>query len=436
MPREETAWYENEGVKNLFIKASSNAMRGYHCIIAAPKLTFTGTNSLIDFINYMGVYLANDERRVLIVVDKDLRKKAEMVADHLHTMKQIECRVFDNVLPDAPKPTVMEGVALCNEFHPRVIIGIGGGSALDTMKMIFVLYEMPSIDLNAVMAASWLGLRKKVKAIAAMPTTSGTGSETTFIAVMTDTDRNPPRKTAVVCYELAPDFAVLNPDFVKTMPTGLALGTGFDALAHAAGSYILTMSHDFTDMANLKAIEMILKWLPRSVKYPDDMEAREKMQMAAFIAGVGFGNVSGGIEHGIGHSLGGLFHVHHGVCVGIYLPAAIAFQAKVTNRFIPLAKEFGVLVDGKTRDGILKELLVALLQFMADTGFPVGINALTKPAISKKEYLEKMDILVELSENDFTTLSAARWVDRNQYRRMALAAYENKIDDLMELYHT
>jgi alcohol dehydrogenase class IV len=436
MPKEDIAWYEKEEVKNLFIKASSNAMRGYHCVIAAPKLTFAGTNSLTDFINFLGVYLADDERRALIVVDKDLRKNAEMVAEKLHSLKQIETRIFDNVLPDAPKPTVMEGVALCNEFKPWLIIGIGGGSALDTMKMIFVLYEMPGIDLNAVMAASWLGLRKKVKAIAAMPTTSGTGSETTFIAVMTDTDRTPPRKTAVVCYELAPDFVVLNPDFVKSMPTGLTLGTGFDALAHAAGSYMLTMSHEFTDMANLKAVEMILKWLPRSVKYAEDMEAREKMQMAAFIAGVGFGNVSGGIEHGIGHSLGGLFHVHHGVCVGIYLPAAIAFQAKVTNRFIPLAKEFGVVVEGKSREGILKDLLVALLQFMEDTGFPSGIRALTKPTISKNEYMEKMDILVELSENDFTTLSAARRVDRNQYRRIAIAAYDNKVDGLMELYYT
>ncbi|MEX2681864.1 MAG: iron-containing alcohol dehydrogenase [Candidatus Sigynarchaeota archaeon] len=435
MPKEDMAWYEKEEVKNLFIKASSNAMRGYHCVIAAPKLTFAGTNSLVDFINYIGVYLADDERRVLIVVDKDLRKLAEMVAEMLLTMKQIDSRIFDHVLPDPPKPTIMEGVAMCNEFKPRLIIGIGGGSALDTMKMIFVLYEMPNIDLNAVMAASWLGLRKKVKAIAAMPTTSGTGSETTFIAVMTDTDRDPPRKTAVVCYELAPDFAVLNPDFVKSMPPSIVLGTGFDALAHAAGSYMLTMSHDFTDMAMLKAVEMILKWLPRSLKYPKDMEAKERMQMAAFIAGVGFGNVSGGIEHGIGHSLGALFHVHHGVCVGVYLPAAIAFQAKVTNRFIPLAQLFGVLVDGKSREGILKELLVALLQFMEATGFPIGIRGITNPSITRDEYVKKMDMLVELSENDFTTLSAARRVDRSQYRRIALAAYENHVDELMELYH-
>jgi len=339
------------------------------------------------------------------------------------------------VLPDPPKPTIVEGVALCNDFKPRLIIGIGGGSALDTMKMIFVLYEMPDIDLNAVMAASWLGLRKKVKAIAAMPTTSGTGSETTFIAVMTDTERDPPRKTAVVSYELTPDFAVLNPDFVKSMPPGLVLGTGFDALAHAAGSYMLTMSHDFTDMALLKAVEMILTWLPRALKYPGDMEAREKMQMAAFIAGIGFGNVSGGIEHGIGHSLGAIFHVHHGVCVGVYLPAAIAFQAKVTNRFISLARVFGVIVDGKSREMILKDLLVSLLQFMEATGFPIGIKGITTPAITRDAYLEKMDTLVELSENDFTTLSAARRVDRTQYRRIALAAYDNTIDGLMELYH-
>jgi alcohol dehydrogenase class IV len=197
---------------------------------------------------------------------------------------------------------------------------------------------------------------------------------------------------------------------------------------------VLTMSHEFTDMANLKAIEMILKWLPRSVKHAEDMEAREKMQMAAFIAGIGFGNVSGGIEHGIGHSLGALFHVHHGVCVGLFLPASIAFQAKVTNRFIAVAKEFGVIIDGKTRETILRELLVALLQFMEDTGFPVGIRTLTKPIITREEYLAKIETLAELAEGDFTTLSSSRRVDKDQYRRIALAAYDNKVDDLLALY--
>nr|MDO8110798.1 iron-containing alcohol dehydrogenase [Candidatus Sigynarchaeota archaeon] len=435
MPKEDVAWYEKPEVKNLFIKASSNAMRGYHCVIAAPKLTFAGTNSLTDFINFTGMYLNEDERRVLIVVDKDLRKYGEMIGERLATLKQIDSKIFDNVLPDPPKFTIMEGVKLCEEYKPKLIIGIGGGSAIDTAKMIFVHYEQPNIDLNSVMAASYLGLRKKVKALAAMPTTSGTGSETTFIAVMTDTDRDPPRKTAVVLYEICPDFAILYPDFVKTMPESLALGTGMDALAHARGSYVLTMSHDFSDMCNLKAVEMILKWLPRSVKNKNDAEAREKMQMAAFIAGVGFGNVSGGIEHGLGHSLGALFHVHHGMAVGLYLCASIAYQSKVTNRFIQLAKILGVDTEGKQRDAILRELLGNLQAFLKNIGFPLGIKDLKVPVITKAEYMEKLDILAEFSANDFTSLSSSRRVTKDPYKRMALIAYENNMEELMDLFY-
>ncbi|TFG01347.1 MAG: iron-containing alcohol dehydrogenase, partial [Promethearchaeota archaeon] len=302
MSRRDIAWYENEDLKSLYIKASSNAMRNYHGPIVSPKTTFTGTNSLIDFANHLGSFLSAEDKRVLLVVDKDLPKFGEKVAETLKTMKQIDSRIFSNVLPEVPRSTVMEAVEVCKEYDPKAIIAIGGGSAMDTAKMILLLYEKPEINLNNLMAPSYLGLRKKVYLLAAIPTTSGTGSETTFIAVVTDTDREPPKKTEVVLYELCPDFVVLHTDFVKTMPPYLTMGTGMDALAHAMGSYVLTMSTEFTDINNLKAIQMILDYLPRAIKRGNDLEARSKMQLGSYIAGVGFGNVSGGVEHGLGHS--------------------------------------------------------------------------------------------------------------------------------------
>jgi alcohol dehydrogenase class IV len=431
----DTAWYEDPSLKNLFIKAASNAMRGWHCPFTTPKTTFTGTNSLVDFTNHLGAFLKEGEKRVLIIVDKDLVKYGEKVADFIKTQKNIESKIFSNVLPDVPKYTVLEGVEVCKEYNPKVIIAIGGGSAMDTAKMVLLYYERPDINLNTMIAPSYLGLRKKVYWLVAIPTTSGTGAETTFIAVVTDTDREPPKKTEAVCYELCPDFAVLVPEFVASMPPYLTMGTGMDALAHAMGSYVLTMSTELSDMCNLKAIELILKYLPRSVKRGNDMEAREKMQLAAYITGMGFGNVSGGIEHGLGHSFGALFHVHHGVCVALYLCASIAYQSKVTDRFRPLADLFGVKSESKQRDELVRELLIKLQDFMQLVGCPLSISALEDPKISLEDYNAKMDQMVDYAFNDYTTLSSTRKLDPPQVRKIYDIVYENNIDDLMELYY-
>jgi alcohol dehydrogenase class IV len=429
------AWYENPNLKNLFIKAASNAMRGWHQAICSPKITFVGTNSLIDFSQLLASFLGPEEKRVLIITDKGVRKLAERVADELDTLKKIDSKIFDNVLPDVPKYTVMECVEVCKEYDPKVIIAVGGGSAMDTAKMVLLFYERPSINLNQMMVPSYQGLRKKVYWLVAIPTTSGTGAETTFIAVVNDTDRDPPKKTEAVCYELCPDYVILHPDFVKTMPPFLTMGTGMDALAHSVGSYLLTMSSPLTDICNLKAIELILKYLPRAIKRGNDMEAREKMQMAAYIAGIGFGNVSAGVEHSLGHALGALFHVHHGVGVGIYLCNSVAFQAKVTDRFKDLAKVFGIKRKGKNNDELLRDLLMKIQEFMKMVGCPLGIKELTKPEISKEDYMGKMDLLVDYAFNDYATLSSTRKLNPPEIRKIYEIAYENKIDDLMELFY-
>ncbi|MHA2281572.1 MAG: iron-containing alcohol dehydrogenase [Promethearchaeota archaeon] len=435
MSRKDIAWYENDMLKDMYIKAGSNAFRGYHSPIVSPKTTFVGTNSLNDFINHISAFLSEDERRVLIVVDKDLRRLGERVANRL-SRRNIDSRFYDNVLPDVPRYTVLEGVKICEEYDPKIILAVGGGSAMDTAKLLLLFYEKPEININNMSAPYYAGLRKKVKILAAIPTTSGTGAETTFIAVVTDTDRDPPKKTEVVLYEFCPDFVVLHPDFVKTMPPSLTTGTGMDALAHSMGSYMLTMSTLFTDMHNLKAIELILDYLPRSVRRGNDMEAREKMQMAAYIAGIGFGNISGGIEHSLGHSFGALFHVHHGICVGVFLCASIAFQAKVTNRFFELAKLFKIDVENRPREEILKELLVSLRKFMREVNCPLSIQEIESPKISKEEYMAQMDQMVDFAFNDYCTLSSTRRISKSQYRKILEIGYETKLEDLMNLYYS
>ncbi len=435
MSKRELAWYEDPSLKPLFLKAASNAMRNYHGPIISPQITFTGMNSLIDFSTHLGAFLSKEEKRILIVVDKGLRKFGEQVANLLLSNKRIESKIFDNVLPEVPKYTIMEAVEICNEFDPKALIAIGGGSAIDSAKIIFLFYEQPKVNLNDLIVPSYLGLRKKIRSFVAIPTTSGTGAETTFIAVVNDTDRNPPKKTEVVLYELCPDVVVLNTEFVKTMPTYLTMATGMDALAHSVGTYVLTMSTEYADMHMLKAIQMILDYLPRSIKRGNDMEARAKMQLAAYISGVGFGNVSGGIEHGLGHSFGALFHVDHGVSVGIFLCISVAYQSKVTNRFLDLAKVFKVKRSGRERDEILIELLKKIQEFLKKVGCPLSIKEIEKKKISQEEYLSKIDDLVKYAFNDFTTLSSTRKLDHIQIRKIYEIAYENKIEDIMSLYY-
>lgn len=434
--RGEYAWYENPELKGLYIKAASQAMRGYHAPFTSPKTTFIGTNSLTDLMNHLGAYLDEDEKRVIIVVDKDLRKMGEKVAKRLMESKNIESRIFDNVLPEAPRSSVMEGVEACKEYDPKIMITIGGGSAMDTAKMIMLLYEKPKLNLNMVMTPTYAGIRKKIYYLVAIPTTSGTGSEATYNAVLSDTNRDPPKKTSVPLYELCPDFVVLHTDFVKTMPPYLTMGTGMDALAHSMGAYVLTASNELTDIHNLKAIEMVLDYLPRVMKRGDDIEARHKMQLAAYIAGVGFINTAGaGIEHCLGHSFGGLFHAHHGVSVGIFTPASVAYQSKVTTRFIDLAKLFKVETKEREEDAILRDLLTELLSFMESVSAPRSISELARPAVTKEDMESNMEQMVNYAYNDIVTLSSSRKLDPPQIEMIYHTAYDNKVDDLMELYY-
>ncbi|TFG17400.1 MAG: iron-containing alcohol dehydrogenase [Promethearchaeota archaeon] len=435
MTDKDHAWYEDPAVEYLYLASSTKNMRGYHAPIVNPKITFTGTNSFIDFANFIGSYFGPEDKRLLIVVDKELRQLGERTGRRLSEMKGFDFKIFDNVLSDAPKNTLMDGVKICEEFQPKAIIAIGGGSTMDTAKGIFLLYEKPNVNLNNLIIPSYLGLRKKIDLLIAIPTTSGTGSEATTTSVITDTDRVPPKKTAVTLYELCPDIAVLHYDFVKSMPPELTAGTGMDALSHALGAYMLTMSNVYTDMHNSKAIELILEYLPRAVKRGDDMEAREKMLLAAYIAGVGFSNVVTSFDHGLGHSFGAIFHAHHGAAVGIFLPTAVAFQAKISNRFIDIAQLFGVDIKEKNKDVILKELLEKLQIFARSFEFPLCVRELKHPKISYEAYMKEINQMVNYAYKDVTRLFSTRRITVSHVRRLFEVGYENKIEDLLDLYY-
>ncbi|HEY0090012.1 MAG TPA: iron-containing alcohol dehydrogenase, partial [Candidatus Lokiarchaeia archaeon] len=208
---------------------------------------YTGKLGLIQITNYLEACLDPIERRILFITDEITQKYAKKVIEFLELIGA-KCRVWSGVLPEVPIPTIYEGAKVCEEFKPTVLIGIGGGSVMDCLKMIMIKYEKPNVNLLMILPFfGSLGLRKKVKFWIAIPTTSGTGSEVTQAAVITDVDRHPPKKIEVLSDELFADITLLDTDFVKDMPPFLTMGTGLDALSHAVGAYVSNWGSPYVD---------------------------------------------------------------------------------------------------------------------------------------------------------------------------------------------
>ena len=238
-----------------------------------------------------------------------LRKRTE----HVH------CEIFSDVEPDPSIETVKRGAQMMDEFKPDVIIALGGGSAMDAAKGMWLFYEHPDVDFNSL-RLRFLDIRKRAfkfpkmgnKAqLVAIPTTSGTGSEVTSFAVISDKKNN--MKYPLADYELTPNIAIIDPQFVMSLPKSATADTGLDVLTHALEAYVSVMASDYTDGLAMKAIQLVFKYLPRAYKNgAEDAEAREKMHNASCMAGMAFTNAFLGLNHSIAHKIGGEYHVPHG----------------------------------------------------------------------------------------------------------------------------
>ena len=237
-------------------------------------------------------------------------------------------------------------------YEPDWIIGLGGGSAMDAAKAIWVLYERPDLEPDDINPMIELGLRKKARLIT-IPTTSGTGSEVTWAIVLTDTAEQ--RKLSLGNRENVADIAIVDPQMVMSMPPQLTADTGLDALTHAVEGYTCTWHTDFTDGLCLDAIKKIITYLPRAVADGSDAEARERLHNAASAAGLGFGNSLASMAHAMGHALGAIYHIPHGRAVGLLLPYTIEYiAAEAPERFADVAHfiDCGCGEPIEARDGV------------------------------------------------------------------------------------
>lgn len=228
---------------------------------------------------------------------------------------QSECLVFDQIVPDPPIDVVSKGAAFLSDFDPDVMLALGGGSAIDGAKAILAILRQlePARQISLV----------------AIPTTSGTGSEVTAYAVISDPDHG--RKFPLVSQDLIPDVALLDPEFVRTAPAHVTVDSGMDVITHAIEAIVSTDASHFTDACAEKALELAFQYLPKAFADGNDMEARNAMHQASCLAGLAFSTSGLGLNHGLAHAIGGQLHIAHGRINAMLLPLVIAFNAGLTE---------------------------------------------------------------------------------------------------------
>jgi acetaldehyde dehydrogenase/alcohol dehydrogenase len=314
---------------------------------------------------------------------------------------------------------------------------------IDAAKIMKLKYESPDADLEEL-AAPFLDLRKRVVQyptekinrvrLIAISTTSGTGSEVTPFAVLTDKERG--RKVTLADYSLTPDVAIVDPQFVMSMPKGLTADTGIDCLTHALEAAVSTYASAYTDCNAMQAIRMAFKYLPVAFEHPDDEEARCMMHNAACIAAMAFSNASVGVNHALAHAFGARFHVAHGRANALMLPHVIAYNAAVPTKFLPSPYQKGYLahkkyatvadllgLGGHTIEEKVKNLIMATEQLLNQLQFPRSIADL---GISKDEFERAMPELTKLAFDDPSWRSNPRMPLMSELAELYWKAYEGR----------
>ncbi len=364
----------------------------------APSIVF-GEEAL-SFLNNI------DFRRIAIITDENI-KRAGLVSLVLKELPENSENIVVSDIPEEPTlADIKQRVTAVGEFAPDLIIGLGGGSSMDAAKAIFTLYERPDIDIYDITPLVKLNLRNKARLIL-IPTTSGTGSECTWAAVLSDEDHS--RKNELASTEIIADHAILDPALVLKLPPGITRNTAVDAITHAVEARSSQWRNYYSDIFAEKAIELITTNLPLVLKDPDNRKAREEVHIGASMAGIAFSNAQVGLAHAMGHSLGAHFRIPHGITVALYLPQVVEFSE-------PEAKEsYNSLMMKMPHEFRRGNLADSLRAFFKSVGQPLNVKDC---GIDRQSYMEKMDTLVALAEESTGGVTNPREASSAELREM------------------
>jgi acetaldehyde dehydrogenase/alcohol dehydrogenase len=382
-------------------------------------------------------------RSTMIITNPALEQigHVDIVRRHIAPETQVHVQVIPDAEPEVK--VILEGVEALKFYKADQIIALGGGSVIDAAKIMKLKYESPEADLEEL-AAPFLDLRKRVveyptektnrARLIAIATTSGTGSEVTPFAVLTDKANG--RKVTLADYSLSPDVAIVDPQFVMSMPKGLTADTGIDCLTHALEAGVSNYASAYTDSNAMQAIRLVFKYLPIAYENPRDEEARSMMHNAACIAAMAFSNASVGLNHALAHAFGARFGVAHGRANALMLPHVIAYNAAVPTKFMPSPytqgyvanKKYATIADllglgGHTVEEKVKSLIAATGQLLDDLGFPRSIAEL---GISKEEFEKAMPELVKNAFDDPSWRSNPRMPLMTELVELFWKAYEGR----------
>ncbi|MCI9519064.1 MAG: bifunctional acetaldehyde-CoA/alcohol dehydrogenase [Clostridia bacterium] len=434
---------ENVGVKHLINIKTVAERRENMLWLRTPSKIYHKKGCLPVALDELKTVLG--KKKVFIVTDEFLYKNGytKTITDKLDSMG-ITHATFFNVAPDPTLACAKEGTAAINAFEPDCIIAVGGGSAMDAAKIMWVMYEHPEVDFMD-MAMRFMDIRKRVYTFPkmgekayfiAVPTSAGTGSEVTPFAVITDEKSG--IKYPLADYELLPNMAIIDADLMMNMPKGLTSASGIDAMTHALEAYAAMLATPYTDGQALVALKLIFKYLPRAYDNgANDAEAREQMANASTMAGIAFANAFLGVCHSMAHKLGAFHHLPHGIANALLINEVIKFNSAevptkmgtfpqyayphTLRRYAEVSEFLGI--EGKND----KEKVENLLKEIDKLKAKVGIKKTIKDyGIDEKVFLEKLDEMTEQAFDDQCTGANPRYPLMSEIKQMYLNAYYGK----------
>ncbi|MDO4273926.1 MAG: bifunctional acetaldehyde-CoA/alcohol dehydrogenase [Eubacteriales bacterium] len=433
---------ENVGVKHLINIKTVAERRENMLWMRTPEKVYFKKGCMPVALDELGTIMG--KKRCFIVTDSFLYKNGytKKIEEKLDQMGIVHT-CFSDVEPDPSLASARAGAAAMRAFEPDCIIALGGGSAMDAGKIMWVLYENPDADFDD-MAMDFMDIRKRIYTFpkmgkkayfVAIPTSSGTGSEVTPFAIITDKETG--IKWPLADYELMPNMAIVDTDNMMSAPKGLTCASGIDVMTHAIEAYVSVMASDYTDSLALKAIKLVFDYLPRAYKDGNDVEARDHMANASCMAGMAFANAFLGINHSLAHKLGAFHHIPHGIANALVLLDVMRYNSvevptkmgtfpqyqypHTLARYAEIGRFVGL--SGKDDQEVFEKLLAKLDDLMRTIEIKPTVKDYN---VDEKYFLETLDDMVEQAFNDQCTGANPRYPLMSELKELYLKAYYGK----------